>query len=357
MKSLALAVTLLLSTNPGNANDNVQASDFKQAYAAYNEAAQSGDTSSARDHAADAYALGLQIFGESHKNTAALALIYGRLLKGDAAEKMLRHALKLHENIYEDDALELIDPLMDLARTQADFGRLGTARKYYSRALNIAEQQDPANDFIVARLNLEIGQVALSEASSREAIQYLNKAEKAFSGLDDTEIELAQARFWIGKYRLATGKLKTATEKLEASLATFERLAPDSGMTMTNHAFLIRAYEKRGQRDEATKHCLAIGAAKPHDPTQDYKPVFQVRPKYPQSAQINGQEGYVIVSVTVDADGFVQAPTPIEREGSKTFEKAALEAVEQFRYVPRFKDGQPVTTQDVKYRFVFNIAD
>ncbi len=355
MKILAIAAALLIATNSMHANDTKQADEFRQAYAAYKEASQSGDKAGERDNAADAYRLGLEIFGERHKNSASLALIYGRLLTGDAAEKVLRHALKLHENVYGKEALNLIDPLMDLARTQADFRRLGAARRYYNRALKIAKKQDLENDYFLGRLNLEIGQVALSSSNSSEAIRFLDKAEKIFAGLEGAEIELAQTRFWIGKYRLAIGKNKSATEKLEASLATFEKLIPDSSMTMTNHAFLIRAYEKRGQRDEATKHCLAIGATKPHDPKQNFMPVYSVKPTYPEIPRRIGQEGYVIVSLTVDANGFVKDPAAIEREGSKLFEKSALEALEQFRYVPRFENGQPVATHNVKYKFSFHV--
>ena len=357
MRCLALLslVFFSLMSFPSPAGADNRTADFNKAYLAYQAAIAAEDRTLARAEAQKAYELGRDLFGPDHKSTAILALNYGRLLEDDEAEKMLHEALRLHENVYGNDAMELIDPLMDVAAEHTKFGRLGNAKRYYGRALDIAESRKGENDPIVGILNLEIGQVALADAQSQEAIKYFKRAEEIFATIegDEAELRLAQTRFWTGKYRLAAHSEKTATDLFLASLETFERLLPDAPITLTTHAFLVEAYERRGLRDAATKHCRAIGQAKPINPDQDYKPIYRKPPDFPPQAG----EGSVVVSLTVDEDGFVRDQTVVENKGSVRLVRAALEATESFRYVPRYENGRAVATTDVKYRFNFKYAD
>jgi len=354
LKLVMSAAALLLSL-PAAAETLADKTAFNEAFRTYKSAMTNGEPEEALEGARKAYEIGKILFGPEHKNTAVLALNYGRLLKDDEAEAMLNEALTLHRKIYGAGAFELIDPLMDIAAEHTKFGRLGRAKRYYGEALDIAKTHRGEQDRIVGILNMEIGQVALADAQSQEAIRYLTRAEDIFSEIEgeDAEIRLAQTRFWIGKYRLAAHSEKAATEALLAALSTFERVAPNAPITLTNHAFLIEAYERRGMRDEATKHCRAIGAAKPVDPNQDFKPIFRRPPEFPLGAG----EGVVVVSLTVDEDGYARNPLVVEQDGSDRLARAALEATESFRYVPRFENGAPTKTTDVKYRFVFNYAD
>lgn len=344
---------------PASAADDSDKKAFQEAYAAYQQAIADEKPFRAIAPAREAYEIGKKLFGPEHKNTANLALNYGRLLQNEEATEVLYDALRIFEAIYGSDAIELVDPLMDLAATKAKYGTLGPAKGYYSRALDITEKHQSEDSLLAGLILLEIGRIALSESQSRSAMKYFRKAEKVFMAQPKgiAEVQLAQTRFWMGKYELATSDYDDATDYLLASLEIFEKVAPQSSMTLTNHAFLVSAYESRNMRDEATRHCVAIGKAKPVDPDQDYRPVYQIRPIYPMGARQMGSEGYVIISTTVDKNGFVKQPRVIEREGSKSFEAAALQAVEKFRYVPRFENGEAVETHDVKYRFSFALAD
>ena len=109
--------------------------------------------------------------------------------------------------------------------------------------------------------------------------------------------------------------------------------------------------------DAATEHCLAIGAENMMSPDQDYQPLFRVAPEYPVQLLSRLEEGYVNLAVTVDANGFVQDPVPIDRQGNSAFERAATKAVERFRYAPQFKKGEPVAVNDVRTLFSFKISD
>ena len=85
--------------------------------------------------------------------------------------------------------------------------------------------------------------------------------------------------------------------------------------------------------------------------------MFQIQPAYPESARIAGREGYAVVELTIDENGFVTNPIVTKSKGGKAFERAALKAAEQFRYAPQFVNGDAVQTEGIKYRFSFDLRD
>lgn len=333
---------------------------FRAAYKAYQEAAKGPNWALTREKAKEAYELGEKVYGPDHKNSAALLLNYGRLIQNDErALPILKDAVSRYEKIYGKEAIELIDPLLDLAASSTDYRTLDKAKSIYRKALKLAEIHYPDDLYVEGSIVLEMGKVALQEAQSSEALRHLRRARKIFENIEDPSAsnKLAETNFYLGKFLLADKKYKNATKALLTSLKIFEENAPDSRVTMTNHAFLIEAYEKRGLRDKATKHCRAIGSKAPQDANQDYMPVYMTQPVYPRSAQKSGKEGYAIIELTVDKNGFVQNPSAIEVDGHKGFEAASLAAAEQFRYAPRYVDGKPVDTTGVRYRFTYNLAN
>lgn len=353
----ALVIGVMASaTALADAADDKKA--FREAYKAYQEAAKGPNWALTREKAKEAYELGEKLYGPDHKNTATLLLNYGRLIQNDEkALPILRDAVSRYEKLYGNDAIELIDPLLDLAASSTDYGTLDKAKSIYRRALKLAELHYPDDPFVEGSIVLEMGKVALQEAQSSEALRHLRHARKIFDSQTDPSAsnKLAETNFYLGKFLLADKKYKRATEALLTSLEIFEKNAPDSRVTMTNHAFLIEAYEKRGLRDEATKHCQAIGSKSPQDANQDYMPVYMTQPVYPISAQRSGKEGYAIIEVTVDANGFVQNPVAIDVDGHPSFEATSIEAVQKFRYAPRYENGRPVETDGVRYRFSYNL--
>lgn len=129
--------------------------------------------------------------------------------------------------------------------------------------------------------------------------------------------------------------------------------------------------------EEATQYCVAIGRISKLRPVQEHQPLFRLVPQYPGELLIAGVEGHVDFEFTVDEDGFVRDPRVINamstvgtaakstgsrltRSVGKTnllFEKAALEALERFRYAPMFVDGVATPVQNVQTRISFQIED
>jgi protein TonB len=76
------------------------------------------------------------------------------------------------------------------------------------------------------------------------------------------------------------------------------------------------------------------------------------RPEYPEEARLQHQEGLVIVSVEVGADGRADDVTLTRSSGFPLLDHAALDAVRAWRFEPARAAGLPVSSRvDVPIRF------
>ncbi len=91
----------------------------------------------------------------------------------------------------------------------------------------------------------------------------------------------------------------------------------------------------------------------------DYLPLVRVQPQFPRRAAERGIEGYVVVELTVAADGTVPTDSIviIEADPKGYFERAARKAAAKFKYKPKVVNGVGQEVTGVKYRFSFNLAD
>lgn len=74
--------------------------------------------------------------------------------------------------------------------------------------------------------------------------------------------------------------------------------------------------------------------------------------QYPRTAQQNGIEGQVVVSVQIDTDGRV-LDAVVRQSSNKIFEVEAVKAARALKFTPAVKDGKPVrmwTTIAVQFR-------
>lgn len=79
-----------------------------------------------------------------------------------------------------------------------------------------------------------------------------------------------------------------------------------------------------------------------------------VEPHYPQAAQVRGIEGWVDLMITVAPTGEVIQAQVRDREGSRSFERAALLAVRQWRYEPNAA-GSSAPAIEIPVRVAFKL--
>lgn len=73
------------------------------------------------------------------------------------------------------------------------------------------------------------------------------------------------------------------------------------------------------------------------------QPVSSPAPKYPAQALRRGEQGTVMVSVEVGADGVPTAVDVARSSGSRHLDRAAVDAVRRWRFRPAMADGRPTT--------------
>lgn len=83
---------------------------------------------------------------------------------------------------------------------------------------------------------------------------------------------------------------------------------------------------------------IASAVDQPPVPLRDSTPA----PDYPPSALRRRQGGTVLVRVEVDASGRPAGVALVQRSGSTDLDRAAMEAVREWRFQPAQRDGQPV---------------
>ncbi len=84
-------------------------------------------------------------------------------------------------------------------------------------------------------------------------------------------------------------------------------------------------------------------------------PIVRVEPVYPQRALDRGIEGWVEVEFTVTEVGSISEPTILRSDPSGIFDRAALRAIERWKYEPKIVDGQPVSRPGMRNRFRFEM--
>lgn len=74
----------------------------------------------------------------------------------------------------------------------------------------------------------------------------------------------------------------------------------------------------------------------------DVTPLDRPSPEYPSDALSRGKEGWVELSFIISETGDVLEPMIEQSSGGESFERAALRAIEQWKYTPATQDGLPI---------------
>ena len=72
------------------------------------------------------------------------------------------------------------------------------------------------------------------------------------------------------------------------------------------------------------------------------RPLQAPAPRYPRDAQRRGQQGTVLLRVHVDARGTAGDIDIVSGSGTRSLDRAAVEAVRHWRFAPAVRNGQPV---------------
>lgn len=93
------------------------------------------------------------------------------------------------------------------------------------------------------------------------------------------------------------------------------------------------------------------------NPDRDAQPLVRIPPRYPERALSRGIEGWVLVQFNVTPDGEVVQAEIIDGEPPGMFDRAAIRAVQNWKYQPKIVDGQPAPRFGVQTVFTFQLDE
>ena len=272
----------------------------------------------------------------------------------------------------ESDAYAIVEPLVQVMTPMAQMiysdGRVfrtlpAHVRRIYSRRRSfeqlsalvaVTEEIAKASDNpgLLADLYLNISKYPLerSEHFATEAVRLTS----ALYGPRDARTLVASIN--AGEFQ----KSRNQARYYEQILALGKDVEDFGDQLFGLHRTLAILYIKSGDEMKATEHLQAAGFLKnDHVYSRDdkYAALVKVRPKYPRTAARRGTEGLVWVEFTVTRKGTVHSAKVIESKPPGVFDQAAMEAVQQYRYLPQYVNGEPIEVQGVRGRIAFGLRD
>ncbi len=321
--------------------------DFEESYQAYRDAVAAQQVGPALEHAAEARRLGEELFADNPSRIAVLVFNQGVALakarRGEEAFPVLTEARTLVAEAFGEDA----EQVMQIDIALLDSVPRSRAARYYRRTLKDALTRHAEDSEFIADLKLH-GAVRMWD---KDTVRTLGQAAETYRATGNRR-SYGIAQMWMGRKLFRAKDYRRAVAPFTQVIDTF---AADDPYVLTARAHLVEAFEKLGESDRATEHCVAIGRTRPWSGTADYQPLFKKGPTYPQSALRNSEEGFVLLAMTVDEMGFVRNPEVVDSKGGAIFHEPALEAVKEFRYAPKFVDGEPVEVTGVLNRIIFEM--
>ncbi|MCL1138488.1 energy transducer TonB [Shewanella pneumatophori] len=338
------------------------ASEFNDAYSAYQAAVTDKNKADIERYALQSYELGKAKFGADSINTGNLALNAAnalianmpkntfdkevkqkvKLLQPQAFE-LYQETLKIYRERYGDNAIELIDPLLGLS----DASSKKYAREYLDDALDIAEDSD--NAMVIADTKMAyFERLVNSEYYTRKVRNYAFDAHEIYSELlPEDAMKRVLNSFRVASVRFAEKDYDESEALFLAVITQFQKLDYNHPYELAAHAKLVQIYELDGESEKSTQHCIAIGSMKPWQEDIEPTPLFRKNPDYPISYLKARKSGSTTMSFTIDKMGFVKDPVVTDTQGGIKFKKESLLALKQWRYAPKFVDGKAVEAKDV----------
>lgn len=239
---------------------------------------------------------------------------YLRVLEKDPGNRIASDALRETFPFAADSAEQAIN--------SRDFGEA-------QREIDLLAKADPTNfTLTILRSKLDAQRKMLDQQQQLAAQQQQEQQQQA----DKTAADKLAAEQAAEQQRAALLEKQKAAQILAAKQAAAQLAAKDA----PGHAATVEASAAAGG---TTTPAVLIHAAAPH---------------YPSSALRSRQEGWVIVSFTINTEGRPRDIKIVDSKPRRVFDRAAMEAVSRYRFTPAMKGGVAISTTR-EQRLVFKL--
>lgn len=232
----------------------------------------------------------------------------------NAFEFYLRALQKQPGNAVATDALREIFPFASSSAEQAINQRNFSEAQ---RQIDLLAKADPTNyTLTILRSKLDAQKKTLDKEQQ-----------------DKLELQRQQQ---LAQQKAALGR--AAAEKASADQAVVEQQARLAAQQQT--AQQAAAAKRQALAQTAPAATPAEGRGRPS--ASEAVKITTVNPRYPSQARRASQEGYVVVRFTVTPEGETSNVEVTSSEPRRVFDRAAIDAVERWRFKPATRNGKPV---------------
>jgi len=283
-----------------------------------------------------------------------------RLRKYDIARKLLDSALSIRAETSGRQSPEYATALLKLGDLERKRGRLSGVVPFYTEALFILGDRPVTGSALIA-----LGIQTLNPKKPDQAIAYFERARAA------SPAHAASALMWMAVAREQEAKFPAAEILYQQALATAAPGTPETATIMELYALFLG---RQGRESEAANFRNQAGTLRRSFLEQagtkssgsgdnvyriggDVAPpklLFKVEPEYSEEARAAKYQGAAVISVEIGPD---EKPgnLKIQRSLGLGLDEKAIEAVNQWKFEPGTRNGQPVTvaaTIEVNFRLL-----
>jgi Tfp pilus assembly protein PilF len=187
----------------------------------------------------------------------SLAVLYNAMGKYDAAEPLYREALAMARMTWGEEAPDTMYAMWDFGKFLAERGRFEEAEPLLRKAEAVTRRV-PGDSEPTGRGALrELALCLLLKGDNEEALTLSRRYHKAvLASRTDNSLFVANARDLLGTALVANGLFAEAETELAASVAAYEKQAPDSWLRFNIAARLGEALLRQKKFAAAEPHLL-----------------------------------------------------------------------------------------------------
>jgi TonB family protein len=284
-----------------------------------------------------------------------------RLRKYDVAQELLEAALAIRAEDKGQQSVEYGMGLMNLGDLERKRNQAKAAEHFYAEASQVLGDRPEA-----AAALIHLGVAALGARDFPRAFDYFQHAQRVDSS------QAGPALMWMGLTRERSGSIDEAETFFKQALQQSTGIqdlqdwnSPKGAITMRVYAQFLRNQTRGGEADDLERRANDMYNRRfpRSNPTSAYRIgdgvtapslLEKIEPEYSEEARTAQLAGTVVVGGEVGPDGLAHNLRILRGLGLGLDQKA-MEAIEQWRFKPGTKDGQPVdvlVTVEVNFRLL-----
>jgi len=266
------------------------------------------------------------------------------LQKHDVAKRLLEAALTIRGDDAGRQSVEYGVGLIKLGDLERNRNQTKAAESFYSRAVQVLGDRPESGAALV-----HLGIAALRARDFPRAFDYFQHAQR----LDPKQA--GAALMWMAVTREHMGAIDEAETFFKQALDLQDPNSIQAATTMRVYAQFLRSQSRSDEAADLDKRAGAVQSAHVPSSPRRSEGVYRmgpdiiapsllqkVEPEYSEEARIAKVAGTVVVGAEIGTDGLAHNIQILRPLGIGLDEKA-MDAIQQWRFRPGTKDGEPVT--------------